>query len=190
MEEREYKLGKELGLTAVRPEHHQQKEEKVESILMEINDVIYFWSYRYLNCKARDYVLKQFEVMGNKMKDAEQTERVSDILQQLRKNYKILRSYSPEKDGVPNKDSLEVYTKTVNRQVALYVKAKEEHEGDIPDNLVLKMLQENELIYQLFVIPFFNQKLGVTLSVKKFADMQNELLRHLGDKYRKNDGLW
>lgn len=189
MEEREYKLGIDLGLKSVRPEHHQQKEEKVENVLREINDVIYFWSYRYLNCKARDYVLKQFEALGNKLKEVEQTDRVNDILQQLRANYKVLRGYYPEKDGVPQKESAEIYQKVINREVARYIKTKEEHQGNISDAVVLKTLQDSQLIYDLFVVPFFNQKLGVTLSAKKFCDMMNELLKSLGEKYRK-DGVW
>ena len=168
--------GQDLQLQPIRFNNHNKSDEKLEALIFQANDILYFFSRKIISPKAKDYILTEFEQIGTQAKDLEDTPRKTEFVTALRHHYKSVRNADITLNPVTD---IEEYQKLVNYEIAKSIKAKSMTYEDI-----LRQLDENKKVNDLYVKPFqIASGKGYKLFTDNFNKLQSELLGLLGKKY-------
>ena len=122
--------GIDLTITPIRPRTKESTKE-MEGYLSEINDTLYFFRNLYINDKAKKYILKELERVGNKLKtlmftrDSSQLVRRQEILGDMRLIYQNLKGYVvndfADEETLPEIEKMNAY------YTAMFLKDKREN---------------------------------------------------------------
>lgn len=166
----------EIEIKPIKFQNHQKKDEKLEEFIYRTNDILYFFSRKIISPKAKEYMLTNFEEIGRKVSELEDTPRKEELLIALRHYYKLLRDTECSIDVM---DDVEQYQKLIQFEIARSIKTKQ---GDTSD--IIKQLEENKMVDTLYVKPF--QALSTKryrLYVDNFYQINGELLSMIGKKF-------
>lgn len=166
--------GQDLKLECVKFQNHKKTDEKLEELIYKMNDILYFFSRKIINVKAKNYILSEFEKIGTTAKDLEDSPRKDEMLTALRHFYKVVRNADIKPSTTADIDD---YMKLKNYAVAKSIKAKTQLQ-----DVILKQLEENRMIYDLYLKPFQNA-IGKDINIMNFTKIQKELLQMIGKKY-------
>lgn len=168
--------GQDLKLEPIRFQNHSKKDEKLEALIFQANDILYFLSRKIISPQAKEYLLTNFEQIGRQANELEDTPRKTEFVTALRHHYKSVRNADIKLNPVTDIDE---YQKLLKYCIAKSVKAKS---GTYED--ILKQLEENKLVHSLYVKPFQAATgKGYRLYTENFDKIQSELLQLLGRKY-------
>lgn len=164
--------GQDLKIECVKFKNHNKGNQNLEELIYQMNDILYFFSRKIISKTARCYILKEFEHIGTKAKDIEDSPRKEEMLTALRHYYKVVRNAEIGEDDV------EQITKLLAYAIAKSVKAKNE-KTDIE-----KQLTENRMIFDLYIKPIYNSEFSKNIpNIRTFCSIQKELQEMLVDKY-------
>ena len=171
---------KEIGIKCIKFDCHNKSNQELENYIYTFQDIMYFYNGKQITIRAKEDILKAIESIGSKVKDIKCDEKVEprkqEFLTNMRKIYKNVRDTSV---GQLKKEDVEYMQKLCNYSVALSIKAKQSGE----DNIILKQLENNKKVWNIYIKPFINEKFGVTLGFGNFCKIQKELLQLIGKKY-------
>ena len=168
--------GLDLKLEPIRFQNHIKKDEKLEALIFQANDILYFFNRKIISPNAKDYILTEFEQIGTHAKDLEDTPRKDEFMTALRHHYKSVRNAEITLNVVTDKEE---YQKLIKYEVAKSIKAKS---GTYED--ILRQLDENKKVMLLYIQPFqVASGKGYKLFTDNFCLLQKELLMLLGKKY-------
>ena len=164
--------GQDLKLECVKYTNHNKSNQKLEDLIYQMNDIIYFFSRKVISKTARCYILKEFEFIGTKAKEIEDSPRKEEMLTALRHYYKVIRN------AEVGEDNIEQYTKLLAYAIAKSIKAKK-------DKYELeKQLAENRKIFDLYIKPIYGTDICKSIpNLRTFCSIQKELQEMLIDKY-------
>lgn len=93
---------KDLEISVIKPQNHISTKE-LDSILESLNDIIYFFYFLYISESSKKYIYSKFIEYGQQLNIMElsdkQNARRNEILNTLRKYFKILKEYEPDNDA-------------------------------------------------------------------------------------------
>lgn len=174
---------KEIGIKCIKFDCHNKSNQELENYIYTFQDLMYFYNGKQITIQAKEDILKTIETIGSKVKDIECDEKVEprkqEFLTNMRKIYKNVRNTSV---GQLKKEDVEYMQKLCNYSVALSIKAKQ---GG--NDIILKQLEHNKKVWNIYIKPFMDGKFGVTLGVGNFCKIQKELLQLIGKKYDFDD---
>lgn len=164
--------GQDLKIEPIKFKDHNKKDQKLEELIYQMNDILYFFSRKIISKTARCYILKEFEHIGTNAKELEDSPRKEEMLTALRHYYKVIRS------AEVGEDNIEQYTKLLAYAIAKSIKAKnDKYELE-------KQLAENRKIFDLYIKPIYGTDICKNIpNVKNFCSIQKELQEMLIDKY-------
>lgn len=168
--------GHDLKLEPIKFKDHRKTDDKLEALIFQANDILYFLSRKIISPKAKDYLLTNFEQIGKQANELEDTTRKTEFLTALRHYYKVVRNaeigFNPVTD-------IEEYQRLLKYEIAKSIKAKS---GTYED--ILRQLDENKKVNELYIKPFqLMSGKGYKLFTENFTKVQKELLIILGKKY-------
>ena len=178
MEEYNMTTGIDLKLECVKFKNHQKNDEKLEEMIYQTNDIIYFFSRKIISPKAKDYILSNFERIGRTVGELQDSPRKNELLTSLRHYYKVVRNAEVNK---PSEADKEHYIKLLNYCIAKSIKAK-----NCTVEEIMKQLDENKLVFELYVSPYI-ELYNEQASFVNFRTIQGELLRIIGNKFKLED---
>lgn len=115
---------KEIGLPPIKLKN-KYGDKNIDNILKEINELLYFFNYKYVNQTAKEYLLKMLIQFGIELKNIDQplakksSSKKDELIEILRKYYTTLRIYYPDED-------IELEQKMSKMMVAQYIRHKKE----------------------------------------------------------------
>ncbi len=173
--------GEEIGVTPVKFKNHPTTKQ-LEDLIYELNDMLYFFSKRYINQYAQNYILRHLTDIGLYMKAIPEkgctkwNARRDEALAQMRKIYKSVKSHICGSD----KDSEWLMEKMAKYNLSLFLKAKENYCGvqGIPEKMRINMLKDNLKLLQIYFQDFPYRVYGNIL-----AGMQKEILDSFTELY-------
>lgn len=170
---------KELGIKCIKFDCHNKSNEELENYIYTFQDLMYFYNGKQISIQAKEDILKTIETIGTGVNDIDCDEKVEprkqEFLANMRKIYKSVRNSTV---GQLKKEDVEYMQKLCNYSVALSIKAKQ-----AGNDAILKQLEANKKVWNIYIKPFMDGKFGVTLGVANFAKIQKELLQIIGKKY-------
>ena len=93
---------KDLEISVIKPQNHNSTKE-LDFILESLNDIIYFFYFLFISKSSKEYIYNKFIEIGQELNTMELTDkqnsRRNEILNTLRKYYKILKDYKPDDDA-------------------------------------------------------------------------------------------
>ena len=163
-----HKIGKDIGIKPIKLENHKTCKE-IDEILYEVNDLLYFFSFLYLNSSARATILASLKTNAEKLKalsfpratSTEWNARRDEILQKMREIYRSVEKEVDIEDDV-NWDACLI--KMSKMKMSMFLKDKQENKLD--DKTIYNWLTDNL---------YFTKVYGVTPQIKS---IQDELLNH------------
>ena len=172
-------IGREISIAPIKFENHNKSCDKLEELIYEFNDLMYFYCGKVITYDAKQDILKAIEVIGTKIKDIDCNEKAEprrhELLTNMRQVYRSVREYDVKH---LSKDDVEQMQKLVNYSVALSIKAKQ-----AGNDAILKQLEANKKVWNIYVNPFMKGKFGVTLGVSNLVKIQKELLQVIGKQF-------
>lgn len=124
------KTGIELNITPIKPSTKYSNKE-MDKLLSDINEKLYYFRNRFINKRVKEYLLKEIEITGKKLKNIpitvenKQLTRRQEILGELRKIYQNLKSLVIS--DIVEEENLPETEKSNKFMVALYLKDKREN---------------------------------------------------------------
>lgn len=167
--------GIELKLECVKFKNHDKSNQLLEELIYRMNDILYTFSRKIISKTAKSYILKEFETIGTKAKELEDSPRKEEMLSALRHYYKVVRNAGIK---APCADDREEYMRLINYCIAKSIKAKKES-----TDVMLKQMSENKLVWDLYIKPFMEAKTLTNLDIKNFCNVQRELKELATAKY-------
>lgn len=175
MEELIMVTGIELQLECVKFKNHDKSNPVLEDLIYQMNDLLYMFNRKVISKAAKEYILTEIERIGTRANELEDSPRKEEMILALRKNYKTIRNADIK---APSAEDREDYTKLINYCVAKSIKAKN---GTI--DTIIKQMNENKLVWDLYVKPFMKAKTLTNLDISNFCKVEKELLQIIGKKY-------
>ena len=133
---------KDLEISVIKPQNHNSTKE-LDFILESINDIIYFFYFLFISKSSKDYIYTKFVEFGQQLNVMEVSDkqqiRLNEILNVLRKYFKILRDYKPDDDA-------ETIRKMNNFFTSQFLREKRELEGKDSNSNDWDTLYQNWLI--------------------------------------------
>lgn len=163
-----HKIGKNIGVAPIKLQNHKSCKE-IDEILYEVNDLLYFFSFLYLNSSARATILSSLKTNAEKLKalsfprasSTEWNARRDEILEKMREIYKSVEKEVSYDDDVNWNACL---IKMAKMKMSMFLKNKQENKLD--DKTIYNWLTDNL---------YFTKVYGVTPQIKS---IQDELLNH------------
>lgn len=174
--------GNEILVQPVKFENHRSNDE-LDKIIYKVQDLLYFYATKEIVYTAKSDILLRLERYAKEVKAVECDEKVQprkdELLTNMRKIFKSVRNYEvhPYK-----KEDVETVQKLIQYLIAKSIKAKT---GDM--DTIVKQMEENRKAYKIYVKPYLDAKLGVTLYTGNIIKIQNELIQMVFKKYSLED---
>ena len=141
------KTGKEIGLLPIKLKNKYGSKE-IDNLQKEINELLYFFYFKYVNKTAKNYLLQMLIQFGIDLKNIDQplakksSSKKDELIEILRKYYTTLKAYYPDED-------IELEQKMSKMVVSQYLKAKKE---GFPFKDYLEWLYNIKLFASLYTV--------------------------------------
>lgn len=173
--------GNEIGIKPIKFDNHQSNKE-LDELIFRLNDILYFWSQKYISPRAKDRILKKLTEVGialNGLTGLENTypkKRRDEAVEKMRIIFKSVNAYTP--DGyIENRENV---VKMMKYSLATYLKDKDK----LDDAAIIKKLRENKILYHTIIFPYIQASTAHNaINASAFCNMQSELVDALTKKY-------
>lgn len=171
-----WKQGKDIGITPIKLENKPTTKE-LDDCIFQTNDLLYFWSGRYISPAARETILSEIVEIGSSIPKSlpqDKAKRQMETLSKLRQIYRTVQKYSPDR----YEDNAEAIQKMLNYQVSNFIRNKQ----NLTDEDKLKLLVENKTLWDKIIpsVPFAD---AYNIKTASYATMQKEILESLNKKF-------
>lgn len=173
------KRGNELGIKPIKCKNREGTED-IRKIHMEINNLLYENSGKYINHQLALDIYEELCKKGLELKSLNVPERAkakqTELLDKLRDIIKTLKPYKEIGDDWTSEEDIECVQKTINFWLAQHIKNKKQYETDY--DLLFSALKENKRIWQF--ARFF---VASGIKFQSFKDANEELLKMINTKF-------
>lgn len=172
-------IGNNIGVMPIKFDNHQSCD-SLDKLIYQFNDLTYFYSKKPISYLAKQDLLSTIESIGKETAELAFSKhgiepRREEFLKKMRETYKSLRNHPT---GAIKKEDVDDVQKVINYCVSTSIKAKNGTTADM-----LKQLEINKKCYDIYIQPFIQAKLGVSLVLKNFCGIQREMLDKIKEKY-------